>query len=256
MTAKDKKPGKFYQLFKIHKKFKEPNLPPGKPIISGCGSITENISLYVNHHAKDLVPEIPSYLQDTPHFLRELETLKNTVIPQNSFPISVDVVGLYTNIPHNEGIESLKRALNTRKTKEVSTDFLVKLLSFVLKHNIFEFNGKYYQQQIGTAMGTRVAPTMANIFMASIDNLIQSTSVTENLNYIHFYKRFIDDIFIIWTGSEEDLKLFMSKINDVHKSIKFTCDYDLSKRSTTFLDTTISLIDNELNSDLYKKTNR
>jgi hypothetical protein len=160
---------------------------------------------------------------------------------------------LYTNIPHNEGIESLKQALNTRKTKEVSTDFLVKLLSLVLKHNIFEFNGKYYQQQIGTAMGTRVAPTMANIFMASIDNLIQSLSVTENLNYIHFYKRFIDDIFIIWTGSKEDLNLFMSKINDLHKSIKFTCDYDLSKRSTTFLDTTISLIDNELNSDLYRK---
>jgi hypothetical protein len=172
MTAKDKKPGKFHQLLKIHKKIEEPNLPPGGPIISGCGSITENLSLFVDHHAKDLVPEIPSFLQDTPHLLRELEILKTTRIPPNSFPISVDVVGLYTNIPHNEGIESLKSALNKRKNREVSSTFLVKLLPLVLKYNIFEFDGKHYQKQIGTAMGTRVAPTMANIFMASIDKLI------------------------------------------------------------------------------------
>ena len=154
MSAKDKKPGKFYQLFKIHKKFEEPNLPPGRPIISGCGSITENISLFVDHHAKDLVPKIPSFLQDTPYLLRELETLKTTNIPPNTFPISVDLVGLYTNIPHDEDIDSLKSALDKRKNVEVSSDFLVKLLSLVLKYNIFEFNGKYYQQKIGTAMGT------------------------------------------------------------------------------------------------------
>ena len=68
MVSKEKNAGKFYQLFKVHKKFEVPNLPPGRPIISGCGSITENISLFVDHHSKDLVPEIPSYLQDTPHF--------------------------------------------------------------------------------------------------------------------------------------------------------------------------------------------
>ena len=130
-------------MFTIHKKFEEPNLPPGRPIISGCGSITENISLFVEHHAKYLVPTIPSFLQDTPHLLRELETLKTTNIPPNAFPISVDVVGLYTNIPHDEDIDSLKSALDKRKNAEVLSDFLVKLLSLVLKYNIFEFNGKY-----------------------------------------------------------------------------------------------------------------
>jgi hypothetical protein len=200
-----------------------------------------------------LVPEIPSFLQDTPHLIRELEVLKTTKIPSNSFPISVDVVGLYTNIPHNEGINSLKEALDKRKNAEVSSDFLVKLLSLVLKHNIFQFNGKLFQQQIGTAMGTRVATTMANIFMASIDNLIQNTAITKNLIYIHFYNRFIDDIFIIWTGSEDSLKIFLSKINELHHSIKFTCEYDITNKSTTFLDTTINLMNNELNTDLYRK---
>jgi hypothetical protein len=74
MKASEKTPGKFYQLFKVHKEFKEPDLPPARPIISGCGSITENLSLFVDHHTKDLVPKIPSFLQDTPHLLRELRS--------------------------------------------------------------------------------------------------------------------------------------------------------------------------------------
>jgi hypothetical protein len=73
----------------------------------------------------------------------------------------------------------------------------VKTIVISLKYNLFEFNGKLYQQEIGTAMGTRVAPTMANIFMASIYSLNQACAIKERLNYTHFYKRLIDDIFII-----------------------------------------------------------
>jgi hypothetical protein len=151
-------------LFKVHTKFNEPDLPPARPIISGCGSITENMSLFVDHHTKDLVPEIPLYLQDTPHLLRQLEDLKKSNIPKGAFPISIDVVRLYTNIPHNEGVESVKKALNNRKDPEVQTAVLIDLLNLVLKYNIFEFSEKLYQQEISTAMGTRVAPTMANLF--------------------------------------------------------------------------------------------
>jgi formamidopyrimidine-DNA glycosylase len=70
MSTKDKGPGKFYQIYKVHKEPAPPNLPPGCPIISGCGSLTENLSLFVDHHAKHLVQNIPSYLQITPDFLR------------------------------------------------------------------------------------------------------------------------------------------------------------------------------------------
>ena len=110
--------------------------------------------MFVDVHTKHLVPELPAYLQDTPDLLRQFETLKESNLPHGSFLVSIDVVGLYTNIPHDEGINSLKLALNKRKNTEVPSDFLAKLLSLVLKYNIFEFNGKHYQQRIGTAMGT------------------------------------------------------------------------------------------------------
>ena len=49
-----------------------------------------------------------------------------------------DVVGLYPNIPHEEGLIAIRKALDTRKDKTISTDSLIELAEYVLKNNIFE----------------------------------------------------------------------------------------------------------------------
>ena len=43
MNPTDKGPGKFYELFKVHKTHVGGKAPPERPIVSACGSITENI---------------------------------------------------------------------------------------------------------------------------------------------------------------------------------------------------------------------
>ena len=72
--------------------------------------------------------------------------------------MSIDVVGLYPNIPHEEGLSALKDALNTREDKSVPTDLLVEIMRDVLENNIFEFKKKKYIQLIGTAMEQVVPP--------------------------------------------------------------------------------------------------
>ena len=253
MLPSEKGPGKFYQLFKVHKKHTKPNLPPGRPIISGCGSITENISLFIDHHSKHLVLKTPSYLQDTPDLLRQIEKLNETPLPPHAFAVSIDVVGLYQNIPHDEGIKYFGESLNTREDQTIPTDFLTSLLQLVLTLNIFEFNSELFQQMIGTAMGTRAAPTYANIFMSKIDLLVKKCGIINMNNLIYFYKRFIDDILVIWTGTFEQFLLFMDTINQLHPTIKFTYSFNTVSRSTTFLDTEIKIVNNKISTDLYKK---
>ena len=51
------------------------------------------------------------------------------------------------------------------------------------------------------------------------------------------YLRFIDDIFMLWTGTLEELKNFKLAINEIHQSIKLTFDY--SYESINFLNTTV-----------------
>ena len=112
------KPARFYLLPKIHKPGN-----PGRPILSGNGSPTENISLYVDHYIKPLVSLAPSYIHDTPDFLRKLNSIKDQ-IPETAIIGTFDVSSLYTNTPHAEGIpascEALARSGHSNPPKPTS----------------------------------------------------------------------------------------------------------------------------------------
>ena len=84
----------------------------------------------------------------------------------------MDVVGFYPNIPHDEGFSALRKRLNDRDKKDVSTDTLVELAELVLKNNIFNFNEKNLQQKRGTAIETKFAPPYIILFMAELEEKV------------------------------------------------------------------------------------
>ena len=71
-------------------------------------------------------------------FLKKLRSLPN--LPDDIVLCTVDVVGLYPNIPHDEGLSALRKGLDLRQEKDVITSTLVELAEVVLKNNIFAFN--------------------------------------------------------------------------------------------------------------------
>ena len=81
----------------------------------------------------------------------------------------MDVVGLYPNTPHGEGLTSLGRFLETRDNKQISSDTLTELAEVVLKNNTFEFDEKTFKQKRGTAIGTKFAPPYVILFMADFE---------------------------------------------------------------------------------------
>ena len=107
MDPSSKKVARFYQIFKVHKPHVEGKAPPERPIISGSGSITDNCSLYVTHHIKSLSTQHPTYIQDTPDFLRAIDPEILNDIPNDAILASIDVSGLYTNIRHDDAIKAV-----------------------------------------------------------------------------------------------------------------------------------------------------
>ena len=85
-------------------------------------------------------------------------------LTENDWLVTYDVSSLYTNIPHHEGIRIIHDLLEHEDTIP-SKNYVLKMLNLVLKCNCFKFNEQYFLQINGTAMGTRVAPTYAIIFM-------------------------------------------------------------------------------------------
>ena len=97
-------------------------------------------------------------------------------------------------------------------------------------------------------MGTKMAPPYANIFMSDIEE----TLTHDCKQRLSLWKRFIDDIFFLWVGTQESLDAFITHANNFHDTIKFTFDY--SKTHANFLDTTIYRdSNNSLQTKLYRK---
>ncbi len=117
---------------KIHKNLQQ---PPGRPIVSGIGSLTERISSFVDFHIKDFVPTLRSFVKDSSEFLIFLNT--PPPIDSNVIMCTLDIESLYTNIDHQQGLNTLESFLDKRPMRTPSTSFLVSLLCF--KEELFLF---------------------------------------------------------------------------------------------------------------------
>jgi hypothetical protein len=215
----------FYMLPKIHKEG-----IPGRPIISASSGPTDQISRFVDTYIKPLVPLIPSYVKDTPDFIRKLRNVES--IPTTAYLCTIDVKALYTNIPHLQGIQASISALQ-QNPPELPIHVLEMLMWFILRNNYFEFNGLHFHQLQGTAMGTAMAPSYANLFMAELES-----NLLGRYHYKpHLWLRFIDDIFMIWLHSEKELLNFIDWLNQQHSTIKFTSTHSMGQ--VNYLDLTV-----------------
>ena len=81
----------------------------------------------------------------------------------------MDVVALFPNIPHDEGLSALRKRLNERDKKYISTGSLVELAELVLKKNVFNFNEKTLKQKRRTEIGTKFAPLCSILFTPELE---------------------------------------------------------------------------------------
>ena len=80
-------------------------------------------------------------------------------------------------------------------------------MKFILENNSFHFNGNYYRQVKGTAMGTKVAPVYATLTLGYLEQKLYQrvrSDFTENVyhNFRKYYLRYLDDVLIIFDDSK------------------------------------------------------
>ena len=106
--------GRLYLLPKIHKKQYD---VPGRPAISNSGYYTKNISAFLEYHLKPIAQKVKSHIKDTNDFLRQLDAPAS--LSEDIILSTIDVVGLYPNIPHEDGLVTMLKALDAREDKTV-----------------------------------------------------------------------------------------------------------------------------------------
>ena len=162
---------------------------------------------------------------------------------------TMDVSDLYTMIPQIEGVLSLRKMMDVLKLKQIGglkIEAIVKLGRFVVQNNYFSYNGQFYHQIRGGAMGSPLTPTMANCYMFFFEHEI----VKQVKNNGGLYVRYIDDIFIAINWPDRHLFKQIEKWNRIDSNIKLTAQVGTS---INFLDVCIENINGQLCTKVYHK---
>ena len=108
---------------------------------------------------------------------------------------------------------------------------------------------RHFLLLVSTTMGTRAAPPYANLFTGHHKETIQEAFIWAIL----FWKRFIDDIFLIFLGTTKQLQSMNDFMNNLQPTIKFTFEH--STQELSFRDMKIHIgADHKHSTTLYRKT--
>ena len=127
------------------------------------------------------------------------------------------------------------REIFTKKT--IATKVVSTFLALILTLNNFIFDSKHFLQIKGYEMATICALSYANILMDHFERKLIYPLIERKLST---YFRFIDDIFLTWTGASNQLFQFFKDLNN-KKAPYIKSDNKALKNPTTFLDTEIYL---------------
>lgn len=143
---------RFYGLPKIHK-----SGIPLRPIVSFVNSPTYAVSSYL---AKILSPVVGNTDYTVKNSCDFADFIRGKTLNAESELVSFDVVSLFTKIPVDLAIKvaekRLKQDASLRQRTSLPVEDLIDLLSFCLNTTQFTYNGTYYQQVFGTAMGSNL----------------------------------------------------------------------------------------------------
>ena len=160
-------PARIYGTPKMHKFSSSDSFPKLPTIVSSIGTFKYNLSRFLCHLLSPLVPNNYS-CKDTFSFVSQV---KNANLSRKLL-VSCHVTSLFTNIPLQETIDiAINFIFNHNPNLSITKKKLKKLFLFATSQTHLTFNNKLYNQIDGVAMGSPLAPVLANIFAIFFSNL-------------------------------------------------------------------------------------
>ena len=123
-----------------------------------------------------------------------------------------------------------------------------KLLNFAVRDVPFRFLSDQYVQVDGVAMGSPLAPILADLFMTKMEQKLNRFST----NRPKIWLRYVDDVFCIFEINIDKIHEFLGRINKWHPNLRFTVEFEQNKR-LPFLDVLVMREQDQHITTLYRK---
>ena len=219
---------RFKILPKIHKSsWPQFNVPPGRPVIADVDSINSNVARLLDFFLQPLVQRLPSFVLDTQHLIGILRSFH---LSDSAILATLDVRSLYTNVPIEEGIRRVQRAFDNVPDPQRPDAVLLDLLRTSLLSNDFTFEQDTWLQIKGVAMGKAFGGSFAGLYLGEWERRALLTAPLRPA----LWKRFQDDIFLVWEHGADSLSFFLRHLNSCDPHIQLDLHFD--SHSVRFLD--------------------
>ena len=111
--------------------------------------------------------------------------------------MSYDVKALFTSVPTKPATNIIKKLPGKDQVLQhripMTVENIICLLEFCLNCTYFMFQGKYYEQLEGAAMGSPISHIVANLHMENFE----VEAITSAQHPLYLWKRYVDDTLTI-----------------------------------------------------------
>ena len=180
------------------------------------------------------------------------DDIKKVKLEKGECIISYDMSALFTSMPVQSAIDVTKKKseqdTELHQITSMSISNILELLEFCLCNTYFLFQGQFYEQTQGAAMGSPVSPVVANLYM----EFFEHRALTSAVDHCSLWRRYVDDTFVILQQSHREE--FLQHINSMDASIQFTTEEAKQDGSMPFLATLVTPQDDgTLTTSVYRK---
>ena len=181
-----------------------------------------------------------------------IDQIKGIHLGNDQIMTSYDVKALFTSVSINKAITIIKQLLEEdqelQQRTSLSIENILSLLEFCITSTYFSFQGKFFEQLEGAAMGFPLSPIVANLYMESSE--VEAIRLAPHPPCL--WKRFVDDTFTILQSSHK--KGFLEHLNSVDHHIQFTAEDQRNDGAMPFLDILVTPgRDGSLSTSVYRK---
>ena len=246
MRPMSAQPARAWGKPKVHKTFDL--LPPFRPIIDTTNTVFSLVGKFLSKLLQPLT--INSFtVKDSFDAASRIKNINLDLINVDGYKfISFDVTSLFTNVPLDLTVDIILKRVFTEKliSTTLSKSTLKKLILDCCRKTIFSYNGNYFKQIDGVAMGSNLGPVLSNIIMTELELRIVQPLIDSGI--IKFYCRYVDDTLVLIKS--KDIKHVHNLLNSFNSNIQFTVD-TFENSNIHFLD--LLILDN-LDIDIYRKS--